>query len=70
MMRPVYLKMFVTLLALVMLMGCSSDSGTDTTVKQGDPNDAAFLAVRGEINGVIDDLVDQTHEPLVGLFRR
>lgn len=64
MMRPVYLKMFVTLLALVMLMGCSSDSGTDTTVKQGDPNDAAFLVVRGAINGVIDDLVDQTHEPL------
>jgi hypothetical protein len=47
-----------------MLMGCSSDSGTDITIKQGDPNDAAFLAVRAEVSDVVDELVDKTQEPL------
>jgi len=64
MMRSVHLRMFATLLALALLMGCSSDSGTDTTIKQGDPNDAAFLAVRAEVGEVIDELVDNSHEPL------
>ncbi|MFH1893049.1 MAG: hypothetical protein ABIK83_10270 [Candidatus Zixiibacteriota bacterium] len=64
MIRPVHLRMFATLLALALLMGCSSDSGTDTTIKQGNPNDATFLAVRAEVGEVIDELVDNSYEPL------
>lgn len=64
MMRPVHLRIFAIVAVLAFLVGCSSDSGTDTTIKQGDPNDAAFLAMRADVGEVLDSLVDRNFSPL------
>lgn len=64
MVRSVHLRWIVPVAILLAFIGCSSDSGTDTTIKQGNPNDADFLAVRAEINEVLDSLVDRTFDPL------
>ncbi|MCK4655842.1 MAG: hypothetical protein KAT85_02385 [candidate division Zixibacteria bacterium] len=62
--RSVHLRWIVPVAILMLFIGCSSDSGTDTTIKQGNPNDADFLAVRAEVNEVLDSLVDRTFNPL------
>ena len=62
--RSVHLRWIVPVAVLLLFIGCSSDSGTDTTIKQGNPNDADFLAVRAEVNEVLDSLVDRSFNPL------
>jgi len=64
MMRPVYLGMFALILVLALIAGCSSDSGTDITMKQGNPNDATFLTVKAEVNKIIDSVFVSGFEPL------
>jgi hypothetical protein len=64
MVRSVHLRWIIPAAILLLFIGCSSDSGTDTTIKQGNPNDADFLAVRAEVNEVLDSLVDRTFNPL------
>jgi len=69
MMRPVYLRWIAAIAALLLFVGCSSDSGTDTTIKQGDPNDVAFLAIKAEVGEVLDSLVDRSFNPLTNPWR-
>lgn len=64
MLRPVYLRFFAVLAIFTLLVGCSSDSGTTTTVKQGDPNNPAFQSISAEANSVLDSLVERSFNPL------
>jgi len=64
MLRPVYLRYFAVLAIFTLLVGCSSDSGTTTTVKQGDPNDAAFQSISSAANEMMDSLVARSFNPL------
>jgi hypothetical protein len=64
MMRPVQLRWIASVAALLLFVGCSSDSGIDTTIKQGNPNDPAFLAVKAEINDVLDSITVRSFNPL------
>ncbi len=64
-MRPVHLRWLTPLVVILLIIGCSSDdSGTDITIKQGDPNDPAFLSIQAEVNGVLDTLVERFFSPL------
>jgi hypothetical protein len=64
MMRPVHYRLLALLLVAALMVGCSSDSGTDTTLKQGDPNNPAFLAMKAEVGTVLDSLAGKGFEPL------
>ncbi len=65
MMRPVYLRLFTIVAVLAFLAGCSSDSGTDTSMKQGNPNDYEFLQMSENVDQLLDSLVDNTVSPLM-----
>jgi len=64
MLRPVYLRIFAVIAIFALIAGCSSDSSTSTTIKQGDLNDPAFQAVQAEGNEMIDSLIARGFAPL------
>jgi hypothetical protein len=64
MMRPVLLRSFAVLAVIALVIGCSSDSGTDVTIKQGNPNDPTYLAVRDVVVPVIDSLIERNFDHL------
>ncbi len=64
MMRPVHLRWLAPILVLLLIAGCSSDNGTGTIIRQGDPNDAAFLTIKAEVDAALDSLVDRSFDPL------
>lgn len=50
-------------LLFTMFWACSSDS-TGSTIVQGDLNDPAFTAVRGDVDDMVDSILHNIHNPL------
>lgn len=51
------------MLAFTMLWGCSSDS-IGSTIVQGDLDDPTFMAIRDNLDEVIDSIAEKAHTPL------